>query len=161
MIALFDKHNVAGMFLFNRRDYVDLRNTDPTGSLPYRRQGIAGRVSYNWNQRYFAEFNFGYNGSEQFPKGKRYGFFPSISLGYVITNEDFWNPEWAVSNLKIRGSYGEVGNDISNSARFLYLTTMNMHSATIRSVRMATHIWKVLVKERLVILMLRGKRLRN
>lgn len=127
----FDKHNVAGMFLFNRRDYVDLRNTDPTGSLPYRRQGIAGRVSYNWNQRYFAEFNFGYNGSEQFPKGKRYGFFPSISLGYVITNEDFWNPEWAVSNLKIRGSYGEVGNDISNSARFLYLTTMNMHSATI------------------------------
>ena len=105
--------------------------------------------------------NFGYNGSEQFPKGKRYGFFPSISLGYVITNEDFWNPEWAVSNLKIRGSYGEVGNDISNSARFLYLTTMNMHSATIPFGKDGNTYLEGLSEGRLVISMLRGKRLRN
>ena len=65
----FGMHNITGMFLFNRRDYVNLRNTDRTGSVPYRRQGIAGRASYNYLQRYFAEFNFGYNGSEQFPKG--------------------------------------------------------------------------------------------
>ena len=104
-----------------------MRNTDRTGSVPYRRQGIAGRASYNYLQRYFAEFNFGYNGSEQFPKGKRYGFFPSVSLGYVLTNEDFWNRNWWISNLKLRGSYGTVGNDISSSTRFLYLTTMNMN----------------------------------
>ena len=125
----FGQHGVAGMFLFNRRDYVDLRNTDRTGSVPYRRQGIAGRMSYNYAQRYFAEFNFGYNGSEQFPKGKRFGFFPSLSLGYLITNEDFWNHDWWVSNLKLRGSYGIVGNDISGGTRFLYLTTMNMNVA--------------------------------
>ena len=123
----FGMHNITGMFLFNRRDYVNLRNTDRTGSVPYRRQGIAGRASYNYLQRYFAEFNFGYNGSEQFPKGKRYGFFPSVSLGYVLTNEDFWNRNWWISNLKLRGSYGTVGNDISSSTRFLYLTTMNMN----------------------------------
>ncbi len=125
----FGPHNVAGMFLFNRRDYVDLRNTNRVGSVPYRRQGIAGRVSYNYKTRYFAEFNFGYNGSEQFPPGKRFGFFPSISLGYAINNEGFWNQNWAVSTLKLRGSYGEVGNDISGSDRFLYLTTMNMDTS--------------------------------
>lgn len=127
----FGAHNVAGMFLFNRRDFVDLRNTSTTGALPYRRQGIAGRTSYNFLQRYFAEFNFGYNGSEQFPKGKRYGFFPSASIGWVLTNEEFWSRDWAVSNLKLRGSYGKVGNDISSGTRFLYLTTMNMHSGSI------------------------------
>lgn len=127
----FGVHNVSGLFVFNRRDYVNLRDTSTTGSLPYRRQGVAGRGSYNYANRYFAEFNFGYNGSEQFPKGKRYGFFPSLSLGWVLTSEDFWGKDWLVSNLKLRGSYGKVGNDISSSTRFLYLTFMNMHASTI------------------------------
>jgi TonB-linked SusC/RagA family outer membrane protein len=119
-------HNISAMFLFNRREYVNLRNTNITGSLPYRSQGIAGRASYNFGNKYFTEFNFGYNGSEQFPPGKRYGFFPSLSLGWLITNEDFWDHNYLISNLKLRGSYGNVGNDVSGARRFLYLTTMNL-----------------------------------
>lgn len=122
----FGDHSVSGMFVFNRRDFVNLRNTGVMGSMPYRRQGIAGRTTYNYGLRYFAEFNFGYNGSEQFSPDKRYGFFPSVSLGWLLTNEPYWNRNSFISNLKLRGSYGIVGNDVSSGRRFLYLTTMDL-----------------------------------
>lgn len=122
-----DKHRVLAMILFNRREYVNLEAANRTANLPMRSQGLAARLSYDYYSRYLAEFNMGYNGSENFPKGKRYGFFPSLSLGWVPTNEDFWKSDF-ISHLKIRGSYGMVGNDQMNGERFLYVTRMNRNA---------------------------------
>lgn len=126
----FGVHNIGGMFLYNRREHKFLTAPNPIENIPYRHQGVAGRFSYNFASRYLAEFNFGYNGSEQFPKGDRYGFFPSASIGWVISNESFWNTA-VISNFKIRGSVGKVGNDriASASDRFLYLTALNTNGA--------------------------------
>jgi TonB-linked SusC/RagA family outer membrane protein len=120
----FGDHNVTGMILGNRREYIDLTAANTIKNLPYRRQGLAGRITYNYKTRYLAEVNAGYNGSENFPEGKQYGFFPSGSLGWVVSNEDFWQVK-AISYLKIRGSYGQVGNDQIGARRFLFLTTIN------------------------------------
>jgi TonB-linked SusC/RagA family outer membrane protein len=114
------KHNISGLLLGNARDYVDLSAGDPVASLPFRRLGLAGRTTYNYDDRYLAEFNFGYNGSENFPKGKQFGFFPSISAGWIVSNEKFWNLDF-VDQLKFRASYGLVGNDQIGD-RFLFLT---------------------------------------
>lgn len=118
----FGRHAVTGMALINRRNYKDLTAGTAMGNIPYRRQGLAGRLTYAYDNRYMAEFNIGYNGSENFPKGQRYGIFPAISLGWAISEENFWNVDF-VNVLKIRGSYGIVGNDQIGSSRFLYLTT--------------------------------------
>lgn len=120
----FDIHHLGAMFLFNRRDYKDLTANNSTANLPYRRQGLAGRLTYDLDHRYLFEFNFGYNGSENFPKGRRYGFFPSGSIGWIISNEKFWNISF-VNHLKLRGTYGTVGNDQVGGDRFLYLSTIN------------------------------------
>jgi TonB-linked SusC/RagA family outer membrane protein len=120
----FGKHGVTGMFLYNQRDLVILTAGTSTANLPYRTQGVAGRLTYDFDRRYFAEFNFGYNGSENFPKGQRFGFFPSVSAGWVISGESFWKVP-VVSHIKLRGSYGQAGNDRGES-RFLYLTKMNL-----------------------------------
>lgn len=124
----FGGHNVSALFLFNRLSHGN--NVD----LPYASQGMVGRFVYGYNTRYLAEVNFGYNGSENFAKGKRYGLFPSFALGWVISNEPFYRGTGMskiVNNLKIRGSLGWVGNDrvwaydpVANSnteARFIYL----------------------------------------
>ena len=93
--------------------------------LAQRYQGVVGRVTYGYDERYYAEFNAGYNGSENFRKGKRFGFFPSFSVGWRITNEKFMEPtkNW-LTNLKLRASYGQVGNDVylvnGVRQRFLY-----------------------------------------
>src|SRR5690606_25682298 len=92
-------------------------------NLPYRRQGVAGRATYSYKDRYLAEVNFGYNGSENFPKGSRFGFFPAYSAGWVVSNESFWNIS-AINNFKIRASHGKVGND-QIGQRFLFLNTIN------------------------------------
>ena len=93
--------------------------------------GIAGRATYSFKDRYFAEFNFGYNGSENFAPGHRFGFFPSIALGYMISNESFWSGiKDVVDELKFRASYGKIGNDqIGGGRRFAYNTTMNTSAA--------------------------------
>lgn len=122
----FGRHRVTGMLLFNRRDYKDLTAGSSLLNLPYRRQGVAGRATYDFSGKYLAEFNFGYNGSENFRKGHRYGFFPSASVGYVLSNETFWQASFLRNvYLKIRGSYGVVGNDRISNDRFLYLSTVN------------------------------------
>jgi TonB-linked SusC/RagA family outer membrane protein len=121
----FGRHTAAGMLLFNRRDYVDITAGTSTANLPFRRQGLAGRFTYDFDNSYLAEFNFGYNGSEQFAPGKRYGFFPSLSLGWVPSNESFWSKESFFSFLKLRASVGQVGNDAVGGNRFMYLTNMN------------------------------------
>lgn len=120
-------HSVSAMLLANRREYVNYGAGTSILSLPYRRQGIAGRVTYDYGNRYLGEFNFGYNGSENFPKGDKYGFFPSISLGWVVTNENFWHIDW-LSHLKLRASWGKVGNDQIGGDRFLYLTTIDKNA---------------------------------
>lgn len=101
----FDKHSVAGMLLLNRRQYDNLSAGTSIMNLPYRSQGLAMRATYDYAQRYFIEFNAGYNGSENFPKGKRMGFFPAISLGWLVSGESFWKDN-LVSNLKLRFSHG-------------------------------------------------------
>lgn len=101
-----EKHSVAAMLLFNRRNY------DDGSKLPYRNQGLAGRASYTYSGKYVGEFNFGYNGSENFAKGKRYGFFPSGAIGWIVSEEAFMQPlRKVISKLKLRASYGIVGND--------------------------------------------------
>ncbi|WP_432714560.1 SusC/RagA family TonB-linked outer membrane protein, partial [Pedobacter sp.] len=118
----FSKHNLAAMILLNQRDYVNLSAGSSRLNLPYRRRGVAGRTTYNYDDRYLMEFNFGYNGSENFPDGKKYGFFPAVSAGWVISNEKFWNVPF-ISNFKLRGSRGLVGND-NIGQRFLFLSTI-------------------------------------
>lgn len=121
-----EKHRLGGLFLFNMRDYT---NNFPDGyitSLPYRHQGVAARATYSFMDKYFIEGNFGYNGSENFSPGKRFGFFPSAALGYLISNESFFRPLSSVlSLLKLKGSYGIIGNDqIGGSRRFAFNSEM-------------------------------------
>ena len=80
------------------RDYKNLTAATSIYNLPYRRQGLAGRLTYDYQHRYLFEFNFGYNGSENFPKNQRYGFFPSGSVGWVISNESFWHVDFINRN---------------------------------------------------------------
>lgn len=119
-----DKHLFSGLFLFNRNDYIHLSAGSSMYNLPYRRQGWVGRATYDFDHRYLFEFNFGYNGSENFPEGSKYGFFPSGSIGWMISNEQFWNQD-VVNHFKIRGSYGLVGNDQIGGDRFLFLSSVN------------------------------------
>ena len=121
----FGVHSVTGMILLNQRDYVDLEAGSSIANLPQRRQGIAARATYSYNNKYLVEFDMGYNGSENFPPGKRFGFFPSVSGGWVLSNESFWGHSNIINELKLRGSYGKVGNDQIGGERFLYLTTVN------------------------------------
>lgn len=115
----FDDHKVGGLLLYNMtKQYYPKANTDiPQGYL-----GLVGRVTYAYKDRYLFDFNVGYNGSENFAPGRRYGFFPAASVGWVITEEKFMKSVDLISFLKIRASYGLVGNDIlSEYKRFLYL----------------------------------------
>lgn len=113
----FGKHDVTAMFLFNR--YKRTINIE----LPYNYIGFVGRATYSYDRRYLAELNFGYNGSEQFAPGHKMGFFPSVSLGWVISEEE-WMKDVAntLSFLKLRASFGQVGNDNMNGSRFAFLT---------------------------------------
>ena len=97
------------MVLFQRDDKENI-----LGSIPYRMIGVAGRFTYNYDSRYLAEVNIGYNGSEQFAPGHRFGLFPAFSLGWVISNEKFMqglHDSGTITNLKLRASVGKVGND--------------------------------------------------
>ncbi|MDE6239389.1 MAG: TonB-dependent receptor [Muribaculaceae bacterium] len=123
----FDRvHQVSGMFNFNMRSLTYTMPGSYERGFPYRNTGIAGRATYSYDSRYFVEFNFGYNGSENFSPKKRFGFFPSYALGYVISNEKFWEPLTPyISLMKFKASYGEIGNDqIGGDRRFAFNTTM-------------------------------------
>lgn len=121
-----DVHQIDGLFLYNMRDYVNADASSSIYSIPYRNQGLAGRISYSFKDTYFIESNFGYNGSENFKSGKRWGFFPSVALGWMISNEPFMTKQIeTISKLKLRCSYGLVGNDQLSGRRFPYLSTIN------------------------------------
>lgn len=111
-----ERHSVTGMLLAQQETRVV-----PNDRLPFNLRGISLRAMYGYDNKYFAEFNAGYNGSEQFAKGRRYGFFPTISGGWVISNEDFMAGQELITLLKVRASYGRVGSDRLGGRRFLYL----------------------------------------
>ncbi|MBP5689485.1 MAG: TonB-dependent receptor [Bacteroidales bacterium] len=124
-------HRVSGMFMYYLRNRTNTSPGDYWGSFAYKSMGIAGRATYSYKDRYFGEFNFGYNGSENFSPGHRFGFFPSGAIGYMISNEPFWAPikNW-FSLLKFKASIGMVGSDsIGGSRRYGYNTTMNTSAA--------------------------------
>lgn len=125
----FGKHDVGGLLLYNQSDYSDAtaRVDDWKKAIPYRQRNIVGRATYGYDDKYFIESNFGYSGSEAFVPSKRYGFFPSVGAGWLISNEKFFKHlEKAVSYLKVRYTYGLSGNASLNdpNKRFLYLTTI-------------------------------------
>ncbi|MBL4560692.1 MAG: TonB-dependent receptor [Labilibaculum sp.] len=127
-----EKHAVSGLLVFTLREQIYANAGDLQKSLPYRNVGYAGRFTYAYDSRYFAEVNFGYNGSERFSKKERFGLFPSIGFGWIVSNENFWNMDLkqTISKLKFKATYGLVGNDAIGSAddRFFYLSNVNMNN---------------------------------
>ncbi len=130
-------HNIAGSLIGVRQQRLVANGVDPANnqpslqySLPYRNLNLAGRVSYNYANRYFTEFNFGYNGSERFSENNRYGFFPTIGASWIVSREKFWEGALSqiVSSLKLRASYGLSGNDDIGQQRFFYLSDVNLNS---------------------------------
>lgn len=115
------KHDVTAMVLA-QRDYWESTG----GEIPFNVIGLSARATYGYDNRYLAEVNAGYNGSEQFAPNRRYGFFPAASVGWVVSNEAFLKGNNIITSLKLRGSYGKVGNDKMGGARFLYQSNITM-----------------------------------
>jgi TonB-linked SusC/RagA family outer membrane protein len=117
----FGSHNVGALALYNQSKTYYPGN-DIYTSIPAGYVGFVGRVTYNYATKYLADINMGYNGSENFAPGRRYGLFPSASLGWIPSSEKFWEPmNNVISYLKLRASLGKVGNDKTGASRFLYL----------------------------------------
>ena len=116
----FDLHNVKALVLYNQsKQYY---YSSQYSSIPRTYVGLVARVSYDWNNRYMGEFNFGYNGSENFAPENRFGKFPAGSVGWAVSEEPFFeNAKWLVSFLKLRASWGLVGNDKIAGSRFMYI----------------------------------------
>ncbi len=124
-----DKHTVNGLLVYTMRQEKTGIADDLQLSLPNRNMGVSGRLAYNYDTRYFGEFNFGYNGSERFSKNNRWGFFPSMGVAWMLSNEAFFKPlTGAVTQLKLKATYGLVGNDAigSDDDRFYYLSQVDM-----------------------------------
>lgn len=119
-------HNVSGMLMYMMREFR-------SDVLPNRNQGLSGRFTYDYKYRYLAEVNFGYNGTERLDKGHRFEFFPAVSLGWVPSNETWWEPmSNYINHLKVRASYGLVGSDetglLAGAAHFLYRNEIIMNA---------------------------------
>ena len=130
----FGRNAVTGLLVLTAREELEANAGSLQLSLPSRNAGLSGRFTYGWDKKYFAEFNFGYNGSERFSMAHRWGFFPSVGAAWVISNENWFKPLTDVfSNLKLRYSYGLVGNDNIGKAsnRFYYLSEVNMTSSAL------------------------------
>lgn len=122
----FNGHNVSSTFKYSQDSKIETQNIggDIKNSIPRRHQGIAGRIAYDWKHRYFINFNFGYNGSENFAKGHQFGFFPAISTAWNIAEEPILDSADWLEMFKIRYSYGKVGND-DTGTRFPFLYTIS------------------------------------
>jgi len=126
----FGPHAVSAMVVYQQKEYsINQISSDITSSLPHRNQGVSGRVTYAFDSRYFVEGNFGYTGSENFAYGHKYGFFPSVGVGYLISNEAFFD-KWhdKITYLKIRASKGLAGNDQITNNRFPYTSVVNVNN---------------------------------
>lgn len=114
----FGNHNVGALFLYNQsKKYYPKTFTE----VPAAYVGFVGRVTYDYKTKYLAEFNIGHNGSENFAPGNRFGTFPAGSVGYILSEEEFFPKSKYLTYLKLRASVGLVGNDNMSSNRFLYL----------------------------------------
>ena len=125
----FGDHKVTGLFLYNQsRDYYTKRPDDsdyPYQYIPRGYIGFVGRATYGYKSKYLIDVNAGYNGSENFAPGStRYGFFPSGSIGWIISEENFMKNQRIIDFLKLRASWGKVGNDYSNGSRFIYMPSV-------------------------------------
>ncbi len=129
-----EKHTLSALLVYTLREQLFANAGDLQKSLPYRNITLAGRGTYAYDFRYFAEFNFGYNGSERFSEKERFGFFPSVGVGWLISNELFWseNLKRTISKLKFKATYGLAGNDAigSEDDRFFYLSNVNMNNSS-------------------------------
>lgn len=128
-------HNLGALLFYYMEDTKgsEWGNGDALGiaAIPKRRQNVSGRLSWGYNSTYFVDANFGYTGSDLFPKGQRFGFFPSIAVGWAPTSYKWVQQHLPFVNFfKIRGSYGLAGNDNIANTRFPYLTIINNHAAT-------------------------------
>ncbi|MEO7211785.1 TonB-dependent receptor [Mucilaginibacter sp.] len=129
-VTLAKKNDITALVVYQRRNQIFANQGTLQKSLPYRNQGVSGRLTYAFDNRFLAEANFGYNGSERFYRTQRYGFFPAAGLGWLISNEKFWEPiKNTVTKFKLKGTYGLVGNDAIGSAddRFFYLSEVNIN----------------------------------
>ncbi|MFA7492522.1 MAG: TonB-dependent receptor [Proteiniphilum sp.] len=128
-----DIHDINALLvgtIRNEGGYVTVANNPLYGTLPRRNLSTAGRLAYGYDSRYLAEFNFGYNGTERFAKNNRFGFFPSIGAGWILSNESFMEgTKDILSNLKLKATYGLVGNDQIGDRydRFFYLSQVSMN----------------------------------
>ncbi len=132
----FNKHGVSALLVSMAQTQLNANAGDLQKSLPYRNFGISGRSTYDYDKRYYVEFNFGFNGSERFYKTQRFGFFPSVGLAWTVSREKFFEGiKPVISNLRVRGTYGLIGNDAIGSAddRFFYLSNVNMNDADRRA----------------------------
>lgn len=130
-----EKHAVSGLLLNLISSYQTGNSGSVQASLPTRNHGISGRFTYGYDNRYLAELNFGYNGSEKFSEGNRYGFFPSFGVAYRISNEKYFESfkdKNIVTDLKLRATYGFIGNDEIGRTqdRFFYLSNVNLNNGT-------------------------------
>ena len=131
-----EKHEVSGMIIGIMRELKNANAGNLQSSLPFRNLGVSGRFTYAYDEKYFTEFNFGYNGSERFAKSERFGFFPSFGLGWFVSNEKFMKKyESFISKLKLKATYGLVGNDQigSSSDRFFYISQVNLNDGSLGS----------------------------
>ena len=134
--TLNEKHEISGMLIGILRELKYANAGNLQSSLPYRNIGLSGRFTYGFDDRYFSEFNFGYNGSERFAKSERFGFFPSFGFGWYVSNEKFMEPlSNTITKLKFKGTYGLVGNDQIGSAddRFFYISQVNLNNGSMGS----------------------------
>lgn len=126
-------HTVGALFVFHMRNQLIGNAGSLQNSLAFRNMGLAGRLTYGYKDRYFIEGNFGYNGSERFSREHRFGFFPSIGAGWLVSNESFWGDgiKNVVPKLKFKFTHGLVGNDAIGGPddRFFHLSQVNMDDA--------------------------------
>ncbi|MVT10358.1 SusC/RagA family TonB-linked outer membrane protein [Chitinophaga sp. ysch24] len=123
-----DDHSIEASLIGVRQQTLNSDASTLQEALPYRNLNIAGRVSYNYQSRYFIELNAGYNGSERFSQNNRFGFFPTVGTSWIVSNEKFWDGPITniITSLKLRGSFGYTGNDAISSQRFFYLSDVNL-----------------------------------
>lgn len=126
---IFGQHRIGGLLLFNLSHKQSTLSQDLLESIPMRFMGLAGRLTWSWQDIYLAEFNFGYNGSGNFPRGKRFGFFPSMAFGWRLSEYEWWKKHFGViGSFKLRYSWGIVGNDQILNTRFPYLTYIDANA---------------------------------
>ena len=124
-------HSIGGLLIGTMSSYLAGNATNLVTSLPSRNQGVSGRFTYGYDSRYLVEFDFGYTGSERFAANHRWGFFPSVGGGWIVSNEKFFKPLLnTINQLKFRFTYGLSGNDNIGAAneRFFYLSNVNLNA---------------------------------